>query len=324
MKTSLKHFAAGAALAAVALAGHTQGWPQKSITLVVPFAPGGGHDATARILAVRLGERLGQPVTVMNKPGANGMIGAQFVVRSAPDGYTLLMGSPAETVVAPFVYKDMAYAPRHDLAPVTLAATTPIVLVANPALGISSLSELIALAKRKPGTLSYGSPGEGSVHQLAVEMVKMIAGIDLLHVAYKGAGPATADVLGNQIPLASVGMAPVMPLIAAGKLRALNAFDDKPLSWDPSIHMANEVPGLQDVVAMQWMGVYAPAATPASVLDRLNGEIAAVVKDPATQGALHKIGVEAVGNSRKAFAEFLDREDKKYAALVKRIGLKVE
>ncbi|MDB5799043.1 MAG: hypothetical protein JWP36_2945 [Paucimonas sp.] len=329
MKSSqmLKMLLQSALLACAALgatAASAQSFPAKPITLVVPFAPGGGHDATARILSIRLSEKLGQQVLVVNKPGANAMIGAQFVAQSAPDGYTLLIGSPAETVVAPYVYKSMQYAPHTDLAPVTLAATTPIALVAHPSLGVSNLQELVALARRKPGTLSYGTPGSGSVHHLAVEMLKMLTKVDILHVPYKGAAPATNDVLAGQIPLASVGMAPVTPHIAAGKLKALNAFDDKRLPWDPNLPMASELPGLRDVVAAQWMGIFARAGTPPAILDKLNAEFAAVVKTPAVSEQLLKVGVQAVGNSRKEFSDFLDREEKKYAGIVKMTGVSAD
>lgn len=295
---------------------HAQGYPSKEITIVVPFSPGGGHDATARAIAAKLSEKMKQQVVVLNKPGANAMIGAQFVARSAPDGYTILVGSPAETVISPYLYKDMKYVPLKDLAPVTLAAVTPIALVAHPSLGVSTLPELIALAKREPGKLSYGSPGTGSAHHLVVEWIKMLAKIDLMHVPYKGAAPATIDVVGGQILLASVGMAPAMPHIAAGKLKAVAAFNQGPLPWDPSVKMANEAPGLEDVVVMQWMGVFAPAGTPSAILDRLNKEIAAIVKEPAMKASLTKVGVDPVGNSRQEFEAFLKNEDRKFSKLV--------
>ncbi|MDO8298988.1 tripartite tricarboxylate transporter substrate binding protein [Lacisediminimonas sp.] len=320
MKSLLK-LAVVAFSALVTAGAAAQAFPNKPITLVVPFAPGGGHDATARLLSIRLSEKMGQQVLVVNKPGANAMIGAQFVAQSAPDGYTVLIGSPAETVIAHHIYKNMQYAPRTDLAPVTLAATTPIAFVAHPSLGVSTLPELIALAKRSPGKLSYGSPGNGSVHHLVVEMLKMQTKIDLLHVPYKGAGPATNDVLAGQIPLASVGMAPVTPHIAAGKLKALNAFDEKRLPWDKSLPMAAEVSGLKDVIGAQWMGIFVRAGTPAAIIERLNSEFAAVLKTPAMAESLLKIGVQAVGNSPREFLDFLDAEEKKYSAVVRLTGV---
>jgi tripartite-type tricarboxylate transporter receptor subunit TctC len=303
-------------LASAFLPLYAQDYPNKEITIVVPFSPGGGHDATARAIASKLSGKMRQQVVVLNKPGANAMIGAQFVARSAPDGYTILLGSPAETVISPYLYKDMKYAPMKDLAPVTLAATTPIALVAHPSLGVSTLPELIALAKQQPGKLSYGSPGTGSAHHLVVEWLKMLTKIDLLHVPYKGAAPATVDALAGQVSVASVGMAPAIPHIASGKLKAVAAFNQRPLSWDPSVKMANEVPGLEDVVVMQWMGVFAPAGTPPAILDRLNKDIAAVVNEPAMKASLTKVGVEPVGNSRQEFETFLKNEDKKFSKLV--------
>jgi tripartite-type tricarboxylate transporter receptor subunit TctC len=303
-------------LASISQPLYAQNYPSKVITIVVPFAPGGGHDATARAIASRLSTKMGQQVVVLNKPGANAMIGAEFVARSAPDGYTIMLGSPAETVISPYLYKDMKYAPMKDLAPITLAATTPIALVAHPSLGVSTLPELIALAKREPGKLSYGSPGTGSAHHLVVEWIKMLTKIDLLHVPYKGAAPATVDAVGGQISLASVGMAPATPHIASKKLKVLAAFNQSPLPWDPSIKMANEIPGLEDVVMMQWMGVFAPAHTPPVILDRLNAEIGAIVKEPAMKASLIKVGVDPVGNSRQEFETFLKNEDRKFSKLV--------
>ncbi|MBS0538691.1 MAG: tripartite tricarboxylate transporter substrate binding protein, partial [Proteobacteria bacterium] len=221
-------------LSALSIAGSNaaaQSNPSKTISLVVPFAPGGGHDSMARILAQQLTTELGQQVIVENKPGANGMLGADLVARAKPDGLTILFASPAEIVIAPTVYKSMRYDPFKDLMPVTLAGTTPIAIVANPSVGVHTLAELIAKAKSDKDGLAYGTPGEGSSQHLAGAWLSQITGAKLVHVPYKGAGPATNDVVAGHIPLAIVGMAPVLPFIKSGKLIAVAVTSHDRVMW---------------------------------------------------------------------------------------------
>lgn len=297
------------------------GFPDHALTIVVPFSPGGGHDFTARLVASKLGTHLGQQVVVVNKPGADGMIGTQYVVRSRPDGYTMTVSSPAETVIAPFLYKHMSYDPVKDLQPVTLLSTTPIALVANPSFPPSTVQELVDYVKHHPGKTSYGTPGIGSAHQLAVDWIARGTGIKMLDVPYKGAGPATMDVLSGQIPLASVGMAPVMPQWRAGKLKVLAIMNNKRLPWLPEVPAASETRGAQAVDVYQWMGVFLPAGTPAAVVAKLNAAFAAVLRDPAVKKALIAQGVEPVGNSVEEFSKYLRGEREKYAMLVKQSGI---
>lgn len=313
------------ALAAIApLAAAQQAFPSRNVTFVVPYAPGGGHDATARVLAERLSAHWGKPVVVENKPGANGMIGAEQVARAAPDGHTIMMASPAEIVIAPSAYKSMRYDPAKDLAPVTLAGVTPLVLVAHPSVAARTLPEVIALARREKGKLSYGTAGAGSSQHLAGEWLNQLAGIDLQHVGYKGAGPATTDVLGGQIPFAIVGMAPVAGHIKAGKLNAIAVTTRERLSFAPEIPTFAEVPALKDFEVSHWMGVLAPGGTPAPVVRAVRDAIAAVLADPSTAQRLRGMGVDPVGDTPESFAQFLARDREKFARLFKQSGLTPE
>lgn len=320
----LKRCLAGCAAALVAGAAAAQAWPTKTVTLVVPYAPGGGHDAMARILAERLTGKLGQTVLVENKPGANGMLGAEFVTRAAPDGYTFLFASPAEIVISPTAYKTMRYDPFADLAPVTLAGMTPLVVVANPAAGVKSMQELIAKAKAQPGKLSFGTAGNASSQHLAGALLNNMAGIDLQHIPYKGAGPATNDVLGGQIPFAIVGMVPVLGHIKAGKLVALAVTQRTRASWYPDLPAVAETPGLQGFEATHWMGVFAPAKTPAEAVRRMQSEIAALLAQPDLKSRLLGMGVEPVGNTPAEFRDFLVADRERFARMFKLTGLTPE
>ena len=224
----------------------------KNVSLVVPFAPGGGHDSMARILAGPLSEKLGQTVIVDNKPGANGMVGADAVARAKPDGATILFASPAEIVIAPIVYKTMRYDPFKDLVPVTLAGTTPIAIVANPALGVHTYAELIAKAKSEKDGLAFGTPGEGSSQHLAGAWLSQRTGAKFVHVPYKGAGPATNDVVAGHTPLAIVGMAPVLPFIKSGKLVAVAVTSHERVQWAKDVPTVAEQPGMEGFEAWHW------------------------------------------------------------------------
>lgn len=316
----------GTLLAAVAAAFAcqvlAQGAPARPITLVVPYAPGGGHDAMARIVAERLSARLGQTVLVENRAGAGGMIGAEFVARAAPDGTTFLFASPAETVIAPSAYKAMRYDPSRDLVPVTLAGMTPLVVVAHPSTGLKSIPELVARAKSSPGTLSFGTAGTGSSQHLAGVLLNRNTGIDLQHVPYKGAGPATNDVVGGQIPLAIVGMAPVMPHIKAGKLVPLAVTQARRAAFAPDLPaVAETVRGFE---ATHWMGVFAPARTPPEAVQKMQAEIAAVVNAADVKARLLSMGIEPVGSTPTEFRDFLAADRERFAAMFKLTGLTPE
>jgi tripartite-type tricarboxylate transporter receptor subunit TctC len=317
----LKPVAAAAIAAFASISAAQQTFPSRNVTIVVPYAPGGGHDATARLLADRLSARWGKPVIVENRAGANGMIGAESVARSAPDGHTIMMASPAEIVIAPSAYKSMRYDPAKDLAPVTLAGVTPLVLVAHPSVKARTLPEVIELARREKGKLSFGTAGAGSSQHLAGEWLNQLAGIDLQHVGYKGAGPATTDVLGGQIPFVIVGMAPVAQHIKSGRLNAIAVTTRARLSFAPDIPTFAEVPALKDFEVSHWMGILAPGSTPGATVKSLNDSIVAVLKEPAIVERLRDMGVDPLGNSPDEFAAYLEQDRSKFARLFQQAGL---
>lgn len=301
-----------------------QAYPSKTVTLLVPYAPGGGHDAMARIVAEKLGPRLGQTVVVENKPGAAGMIGTEQVVRAAPDGYTLLFSSPAEIVVAPSVYKTMRYDPVKDLTPITQVGDTPLVLMAHPSVGVKTVAELIAKAKREPGKLSFGTAGTGSSQHLAGAWINNLAGIDLQHVPYKGAGPATNDLLGGNVPLGILGMAPVLKHIQAGRIVALAVMTPKRVDWAKDTPTVAETPGMEGFQANHWMGLLGPAGMPPEVVAKLQGEVAAVLAMPEVRERLRGLGIDPVGSSTEDFRRFLAEERERFAKMFKLTGLKQE
>lgn len=304
--------------------GATPGYPSRAVTLVVPYSPGGGHDAMARVLAERLAARTGQTVLVNNKAGANGMLGAEFVTQAAPDGYTLLFASPAEIVISPIAYKTMRYDPARDLVPVTLAGMTPLVVVANPAVGVKTIPELIALARAQPGKLSFGTAGNASSQHLAGALLNNMAGIDLQHIPYKGAGPATNDVLSGQIPFAIVGMVPVLGQIRAGKLVALAVTQRERVAWAPELPTVAEAPGMKGFEATHWMGVFAPARTPPEIVQKLQAEIAAVLATPEVRARLLTMGIEPVANTPAEFRDFLAADRERFTRMFRLTGLAPE
>ncbi len=298
-----------------------QSFPSKPVAMVVPYAPGGGHDSMARMVAEQLAARLGQSVIVENRAGANGRIGAEVVARAAPDGHTILFASPAEIVIAPIAYERMPYDPMKDLAPVTLAGITPLVIVAHPSAGVKTLPELIAKAKAEPGKLSFGTAGNASSQHLAGAWLNSLTGIDLQHVPYKGAAPATNDVLGGQIPFAIVGMAPVLPHIKAGKLLPIAVTTRERVKWAENVPTAAETAGLADFEVPHWMGVFAPGGTPAGIVAKLRDEIAAVLGTPEFKDRMAKLGVDPVGNTPEEFHAFLAAETEKFRKMYALTGL---
>lgn len=299
-------------------------WPIKPITIIVPYAPGGGHDSMARILAERLTSRLGQSVIVDNKAGANGMIGAEYVAKALPDGYTVLFASPAEIVISPIAYKSMRYDPAKDLLPVTLAGLTPLVVVAHPGTGLKTISELVTLAKAQPNKLSYGTSGNASSQHLAGALLNNMASINLQHIPYKGAGPATNDVLSGQIPIAIVGMAPVLSHIRAGKLIPLAVTQQERAESAKDIPTVSETQGLNGFEATHWMGVFLPARAPLDVLHRLQSEIATVLKLPEIRARLIGLGIEPIGNTPLEFRNFLIADQARFAKMFRIAGLTPE
>lgn len=306
-----------AAAFAIASPAQAQAWPEKQIRVVVPYPPGGGVDFVSRAVAQRLGEVLKTTLVIDNRGGASGTIGADIVAKSAPDGYTFLIASPAEVVVGPIVGQKVNYDPARDLVPVTLIGETPLVIAAHPSLPAKTLQEFIALAKAAPGKYSYGTPGTGSSMQFAGESLNALAGISVVHVPYRGAAPVVTDLLGGQVPVGIVGMPPTVPHAKSGKLRILAVTSEKRSSAMPDVPAVAELPGMKGYRFTNWMGVYVPAKTPQPVIDRLAAEIAKIVREPAMREKLLSQGVEPVGDTTAEFAAFLKAEFDTYSKIAK-------
>ena len=312
-----------AALVAVATPLATaQTFPVKPIRFVVPFAPGGGTDLLARAIGQRLTDVLGQPVVVDNRAGAGGVIGADLVAKAAPDGYTIVLGSPGPLTINPNLRPSIPYRLK-DFAPITLATISPFVLVVNPALGVASVKELIALAKAKPGALNFGSGGNGSVAHLSGEQFKALAGVQITHVPYKGSNPSIIDLIGGQLQLV-IDNLPVLVLhVRSGRLKALALGTRKRSVLLPEVPTMIEagVPGYQASTAF---GVLAPAGTPRAIIARLNREIVTILRAPDLIERFAGLGLEAVGSTPEEYAGHLRAELAQYSKLIKSIGLKLE
>jgi tripartite-type tricarboxylate transporter receptor subunit TctC len=298
-----------------------QGWPSRPIRMVVPLSPGGFADVPGRILAARLSGLLGYNVFVENRPGAGGTIGADFVAKSAPDGYTLLFtGTPH--VISAWVYKKLPYDPLKDFEPVALVASGPYVLVVNPQLPVHSIPELIAAAKAQPGKIDYASSGNGSAQHLVSALFASMAGIELNHVPYKGSGPAMQDLLGGQVKVSFAGIPNVLPHVKAGRLRALAVSTPQRSPDLPDVPTAAEagVPGYQ---ATLWLNLAAPAGTPGDIVQRIYAETAKALQDAELQQSFRAAGVEASPMSPQELAGFLRGEYEKWGKVVRETGATV-
>ena len=299
---------------------HAQQYPSRPISIVVPFAAGGGSDLLARLVAQKLEEKLGKPVIVENRPGAATTLAAMQVVRAAPDGYTLMQATSSTMAINVSMSKKMAYEPLKDLVPVALLSSSPFFLVVNKDLPVTSVAELIALAKSKPGELRYASGGNGSAAHLAMEYFKLQTGIDLIHVPYRGTAPAVTDVLAGQVELIMTGIPAVQQPVKAGKLRALGVSTRAPLASMPGVPaIAATIP---DFEAIQWYGIVAPAGTPAEIVQRLNAEINRALMSPALKSRLEAEGAEAAPITPAAFGALIDSEIKRWKPVVERSGMK--
>jgi tripartite-type tricarboxylate transporter receptor subunit TctC len=313
--------AALAASLAIA-AAHAQGYPAKPIKLIVPLAAAGTGDTLARTVGEEVARELGQPVVIENRPGAGGLVGTEFVAGAPPDGYTLLAVSPSH-VINPALYKNKAtYDALRSFEPITVMAFTHQVIVAHPSVEAKDLRELIAYAKAHPGTLNYGSAGTGSATHLNMELFKSMAGVDIVHVPYKGSTQARNDVLAGQVQLAMDGLLPLQPLIKDGRLRALAITSSHRAKSNPEIPTIGEfVPGY---ATDTWYGIVAPAGTPKGVIARLNAAAVKALHDPAVRDRLTKLGAEPAGTSSEEFRALLAREQKLWAHAVEISGAKVD
>lgn len=294
-------------------------YPKGPVTLVVPFPAGGPTDAMARVLALKLGERLGQQVVVDNKGGAGGSIAAEAVAKAAPDGQTLFFGTTGTMAINPSLYSKLRYDPVKDFAPVSLMATTMNVLVVNPEVPAKNLGELIKLAKAKPNTISYGSAGNGSSNHLSGELLRSNAAVQITHVPYKGSAPALVDLLGGRLTMMFDTVAQQTGNIAAGKVRALAVTGPKRSPLLPDVPTAQES-GLKDYDVTIWFGVLAPAGTPAPVIERLNREMVAVMSTEEMKKKMQADGAEAKPTSPTEFAALIKHDMAKWGPVVKASG----
>lgn len=300
-----------------------QDYPTKPIRLVVPFPPGGPTDIVARPLAQFLSEALKQQVIVDNRGGAGGGIGAELVAKAVPDGYTLLMATVGTHAINATLYKTLGYDPIKDFTPIALVAAAPVALVVHPSVPVSSVAELIARAKSNPGSMNYGTAGNGTPGHLTGEMFRVVTGTDLKHVPYKGSAPAISDLLGGQIQLMFDPLQSVLPQVQAGKLKLLAVSSTTRSPAAPDIPTLAEA-GLKDFEATAWWGVFAPANLPPAIAARLNTEIDRVVRTDAFRTRLVPLGVQVVGGSRDDFAQFQKRELAKWGKAVRDSGAAVD
>jgi tripartite-type tricarboxylate transporter receptor subunit TctC len=300
-----------------------QGYPSKPIRLVVPFPPGGPLDVVARAIGQKVGEAWGQPIVVDNRPGAGGSLGADIVAKSAPDGYTIVMGALSTHAVNVSLYGKLPYDPIKDFAPITLVAITPNVLVLNPGLPANTVGELISYAKANPGKLSFGSGSNGSAGHLAGELFKVDAGVDMVHVPYKGGAPAMQDLLSGQIQLMFDNLANSMPQVKAGRLKALAVTTAKRSALVPELPTLTEA-GVPNFDIYTWFGLLAPAGTPRDIIAKWNAEVTKVLSAPDVRERLHAQGAEPAPGTPEQFAALIRSEIPKYAKIIKDSGAKVD
>ena len=327
MKTRLY----GTMLAAMALAlglgmpgiAAAQAYPSKPVRMIVTFAAGGGADFVARAVAPKLGEWLGQPVLVENRPGANGALGAELVAKAAPDGYTLLLGAAGTLVVAPHLGAIMPFDPMKDLAPAALVAISPFVVTLHPSVQASSVRELIALAKASPGKINYGTSGTGGSPQLAAELFRSMTGVDMVHVPYKGLAPALTDLIGGQIQVVFADVGLVKGHIAGGKLKGLAVTSAARTSAMPDLPTVAEA-GVPGYAGGTWYGILAPAGTPADIVSRVSAETRKSLALAEVKAAFVAQGMEPAGDTPEQFAGFMKEEFAKWGKVIREAGIKAQ
>ena len=313
--------AASFALAVAPL--YAQDYPTKPIILVVPFAPGGSSDFLSRLIGSKLTEAWKQQVVVESRPGAAGNIAMDAVQRAKPDGYTLILGHIGTLAVNPAMFEKLPYDPVNGFIPVSLIATVPTLLVVNPSLPVKNLKEFVELAKAKPGTINYGSAGNGSSGHLAMEYLKQAAGIDLVHVPYKGTGPMLSDLLGGSTQATFTGATPLIPHIKSGKLRPIAVGGAKRIDALPDLPTVSES-GLKGFETSQWYGIMAPAGTPNAIVQKLSLEINRILKQPDVIERLSADGSVAHGTTPDEFAAFIKAERERWGKVVKSANIKAE
>lgn len=322
MKRLICRAIAAACITVACVNVHAQSYPDRPVRIIVPSPPGGSTDQLARLMGQKLGEKWGQTVVIENKPGAGLTLGADYVAKQPPDGYTLLMGALHHSI-APAVYKSLPYDFQRDLAPITVVAVVPNVLIVPQSLPAKSVAELIALARAKPGSLTYGSTGAGTAHHLIGEQFNDMAGVQTLHVPYKGSGPALIDLMGGRIDMMFDTVASCLPHIQSGKVRPLAVATSTRSSALPDVPTLDEA-GLKGFDIATWFGFLAPTGTPQAVIDKVHRDTADILKDQAIQKQLLAMGAEPVGNTPQEMTKQIADETVKFKALAQKANLSIE
>ena len=314
-----------AALALVLAAGAAaqSSYPSRPVTMVVGFAPGGGTDITARTIAKKLTEFLGQPIVVENRAGAGGNIATDYVAKANPDGYTILLGNVGSLTVAPFLNAKLPYDPKRDLAPISMAVVFANILVVHPSVPAKTLEEYVKAANARPGGMPYGTSGIGGAGHLAGELFKMVAKTNLVHVPYKGGGPAMSDLLGGQIPSLFASAPSAMPHVKSGKIRAIATTSLKRSAASPDVPTIAEL-GYPGYEATNWYAFVAPAKTPREAINRLNQDIVKTLTHPETRDQLSKHGEEPTPTTPEELGKFMDRELATWGRVVKEAGIQAQ
>ncbi len=310
-----------AATTAPALA--QQSYPNKPIRMVCPFPPGGTTDLVARLVAQKFSEAWGQQVVVDNRPGAGGVIGTEMVAQAAPDGYSILLGSITTHAVNPALYKKLRFDPIRDFAPVSLVVSSPQLLALHPSVAAKSVKELLALAKARPGQLNYGSAGTGTSPHLTFELFKSMAAIDVVHVPYKGTGPAITDLIGGQVQMMITGVVALMPHVKSGKLRAVGVTSAKRVAALPEVPTIAES-GVAGFDVSSWFGVFLPAATPRAIVMKMNREIHRILENPEVRQRLIDQGADPASNTPEEFAAYVKSEMTRWGQVVRSTGARVD
>ncbi|MGH8638182.1 MAG: Bug family tripartite tricarboxylate transporter substrate binding protein [Burkholderiales bacterium] len=315
----------GIACAVSAVPALAQSWPAKPIRWISPFAPGGGADFTSRAIAQKLGPALGQQVLIDNRGGAGGMVGVDLAAKSAPDGYTLVLGTIGPIAINPSLYsKKMTYDPIRDLAPISQAAVAINVLVVHPSLPVRSVKDLIALAKSRPGDLNYGSSGPGAADHMAGELFNTLAGVKIVHIPYKGGAPAMLDLVAGNVQLIFSTVSTARAMIEAKKVRTIAIAGSRRFELMPDLPTVAEA-GLKGFATDNWYGVFAPAGTPAPIIDRLHAEVVKALAAPDLKKQLLGLGIVATSSaSPSAFGSYIAAETAKWAKVVRAAGIKAE
>ena len=321
--TNARRFLLSVSLLAASTAAVAQAWPSRPVRIVVPLSAGGGTDQVTRQVAIRLSESLGQPVVIDNRPGAGGNVGSDHVAKSAPDGYTRLIGTIASHGTNVSLYGNkMPYDAVKDFTPITLLGFTPLIMMAHPSLGANSVQDLISQAKARPGLINYASAGNGTFSHLGMEMIKRMADIDIVHVPYKGAAQATQDLLAGHVSLQFDSVPAALPLVRSGKLRGLGVTSARRISAAPEIApVGDTIPGFEYTA---WVGLLGPAGMPRDIVSRLNAEVTRILNSPDFKAQLASTGFETAPNSPEAFGNLIKSDIAKLAKIVAASGARLD